>query len=73
MIDTHAHLDGCESPPEELLARARDAGVERVIAVGSEIESCRAALAIAEREAGVFAALGIHPHQAAFFSGETNG
>jgi TatD DNase family protein len=64
VIDTHAHLDGCEAPPEELLARAREAGVERVIAVGSGIDSCRAALAIADRESGVFAALGIHPHQA---------
>ena len=64
MIDTHAHLDGCESGPEELLARAREAGVDRVIAVGSGIDSCRASLAIAESERGVFAALGIHPHQA---------
>jgi Tat protein secretion system quality control protein TatD with DNase activity len=31
VIDTHAHLDGSETPPEELLARAREAGVERVI------------------------------------------
>ena len=64
MIDTHAHLDGCEEPPEVLLARAREAGVERVITVGSGIDSCGAALAIAEGERGVFAALGIHPHQA---------
>jgi TatD DNase family protein len=64
VIDTHAHLDGCEEPPEVLLARAREAGVERVITVGSGIDSCRAALAIAEAEPGVFAALGIHPHQA---------
>jgi TatD DNase family protein len=64
VIDTHAHLDGCEEAPEELLARALHAGVERVIAVGSGIDSCRATLAIAERENGVFAALGIHPHQA---------
>ena len=64
MIDTHAHLDGCDSPPAELLARARDAGGARVITGGSGIDSCRAALAIAEAEAGVYAALGIHPHQA---------
>ena len=64
MIDTHAHLDGCEEPPEVLLARAREAGIDRVITVGSGIDSCRASLAIAEREPGVFAALGIHPHQA---------
>ena len=64
MIDTHAHLDGCDEAPEELLSRARNAGVDRVIAVGSGIASCRRTLAIAERENGVFASLGIHPHQA---------
>jgi TatD DNase family protein len=64
VIDTHAHLDGCDEAPEVLLARAREAGVERVIGVGSGIDSCRATLEIAERESGVFAALGIHPHQA---------
>ena len=64
MIDTHAHLDGCEEPPEALLARARVAGVERVITIGSGIDSCRAALAIADCEPGVYAVLGIHPHQA---------
>jgi TatD DNase family protein len=64
VIDTHAHLDGGEEDPAEVLRRAREAGVTRVIAVGSGIESCRTALQIAEREGGVFAALGIHPHQA---------
>jgi TatD DNase family protein len=64
VIDTHAHLDGCDEPAEVLLARASDAGVDRVITVGSGIDSCRAALAIAAGERGVFAALGIHPHQA---------
>jgi TatD DNase family protein len=64
VIDTHAHLDGGEEDPAEVLGRAREAGVTRVIAVGSGIDSCRAALAVAERENGVFAALGIHPHQA---------
>jgi TatD DNase family protein len=68
VIDTHAHLDACEEPAVELLARARAAGVHRVIAIGSGILSCRAALAVAAREEGVVAALGIHPHQA----GETD-
>jgi TatD DNase family protein len=64
VIDTHAHLDALDEAVPEVLARARAAGVERVIAVGSGIESCRRSLAICEREEGVFAALGIHPHQA---------
>jgi TatD DNase family protein len=65
VIDTHAHLDACDEPPSELVARARAAGVSRVVAVGSGIESCRAALAFAEHDDGVYAAVGIHPHQAA--------
>ena len=64
MIDTHAHLDACAEPVDSVLARAREAGVDRVVAIGSGIDSCRATLEIAEREPGVYAALGIHPHQA---------
>jgi TatD DNase family protein len=64
VIDTHAHLDACADTAEELVARARDAGVDRIVSVGSGLESCRETLAIASRETGVWAALGIHPHQA---------
>jgi TatD DNase family protein len=65
LTDTHAHLDACAEPAEVLAARARAAGVGRIVSVGSGLESCRETLAIAAREEGVFAALGIHPHQAA--------
>jgi len=63
MIDTHAHLE----PPEaqEVLARARSAGVTRVVTVGTSLEGGREALALAAQNEGVFAALGIHPHNAA--------
>ena len=64
MTDTHAHLDACAEPAEELVARARAAGVDRIVAVGSGLDSCRETLAIANREHGVWAALGVHPHQA---------
>lgn len=64
MIDTHAHLDGCEEPAAFLVERARAVGVSRIVTVGTGIMSCRAALAIAEAEEGVSAALGIDPHQA---------
>ena len=64
MIDTHAHLDGGDEPVGDVLARARGAGVTRVVAVGSGLESCRETLAIADAEDGVLAALGYHPHQA---------
>ncbi len=64
MIDTHAHLDGCEEPAAFLVERARAVGVTRIVTVGTGIASCRAALEIAEQEEGVWAALGIDPHQA---------
>jgi TatD DNase family protein len=64
VIDSHAHLDACADPPGDVLARAHSAGVTRVIAIGSGVPSCRAALEVAEGDGGVHAALGIHPHQA---------
>jgi len=64
VIDTHAHLDACEESVPTLLGRARAAGVERVIAVGCGIESCRATLALVAERDGVTCALGIDPHQA---------
>ena len=64
MIDTHAHLDACGDEAEAVVARASAGGVDRIVSVGSGLDSCRATLALAERHAGVFAALGIHPHQA---------
>jgi len=65
VTDTHAHLDACAQPADELVARALEAGVDRIVSVGSGLESSRETLAIAGRHDGVFAALGIHPHQAA--------
>jgi TatD DNase family protein len=68
VIDTHAHLDALEDPAAALV-RARTVGVERVIAIGSGLESGRAVSRLAAREQGVFAAVGIHPHQSG--SGES--
>jgi TatD DNase family protein len=63
VIDTHAHLDALDDPGEAL-ARAREVGVTRVITIGTGVDSSRRVLELAEREDGVFCALGIHPHDA---------
>ena len=65
MTDAHAHLDACDEPPDTLVEHARDAGVTRIVTIGTGIESSRAALDVSDRHPGVYAALGIHPHQAA--------
>jgi TatD DNase family protein len=64
VIDTHAHLDACADRPSALIRRARSAGVDRIVTVGTGIDSCRAALELADLHEEVFAALGIDPHQA---------
>jgi TatD DNase family protein len=64
VIDTHAHLDAGADRPSTLVARARGAGVNRILTVGTTLAGCRTALSIAERDENVFAVLGIHPHEA---------
>jgi TatD DNase family protein len=63
MIDTHAHLDALEDPAGAV-ERAQRGGVDKIVTVGTSVASCRAALALCESEEGVFAALGLHPHEA---------
>jgi TatD DNase family protein len=65
VIDTHAHLDACAEPADVLVERAREAGVGRIVSVGTKESSWQKTLAVADRHDGVFAALGIHPHEAA--------
>jgi TatD DNase family protein len=69
LIDSHCHIDGHEFDGDrgEVLARAAAAGVGRVIAVGTgpSLERIARAPALAEREPAVFAAAGVHPHDAA--------
>jgi TatD DNase family protein len=62
VTDAHAHLDACDEPAA-IVGRAHEAGVTRIVTIGTGIESCRSALAIADAHEGVFAALGIDPHQ----------
>jgi TatD DNase family protein len=69
LIDSHGHVDGKEFDADraEVLARARAAGVERFVTVGTgeSLERIRRAVALAEAEPDVIAAVGVHPHDAA--------
>jgi TatD DNase family protein len=64
MIDTHAHLDALDDDSAAIVARAREAGVTRVLTVGTDVEGSRRALELADAEDGVYAVIGIHPHAA---------
>jgi TatD DNase family protein len=61
VIDSHTHLHLCEPPDTELVAAAEASGVVRMLTVGTDGASCRAALAAAESFPQVFAAIGRHP------------
>jgi TatD DNase family protein len=61
VIDTHAHLG---DDAAEVLERARAAGVTRVVDVATTVERARETLARVDRHAGLYACLGVHPHEA---------
>jgi TatD DNase family protein len=60
VIDTHAHLEMCDGEPEDVVAAAAAAGVTRILTIGRE-----QAAELAERIPGVWAIVGVHPHEAA--------
>src|SRR5213083_371493 len=67
LFDTHAHLHFPEfaGDLDAVLERARAAGVRRMVTIGTDVATSRAAVALAAREPDVWAAVGIHPHEAA--------
>ncbi len=67
MIDSHTHLDLCDGANAELVAAADAAGVTRMLTIGVDGESCRAALTAAEAFPQVYAAIGRHPNAAKGF------
>lgn len=68
LMDTHAHInfDSFDADREDMLARAKAAGVERIICIGMQPQGGREALALARRYPGqVYASVGCHPYDAA--------
>ena len=67
LIDTHAHLDypDFEADLEGVIARATEAGVTRIITIGTGLESSRRAVMLSERFPNVFAVVGVHPNNVA--------
>ena len=66
LIDTHAHLDmpDFEKDLNEVLERARHAGVTHIISVGIDLPSSLKALELAKRHDWIYATIGYHPHNA---------
>ncbi|HTZ18082.1 MAG TPA: TatD family hydrolase [Dissulfurispiraceae bacterium] len=75
MIDTHCHLEmeQFNEDRDAVIARARAAGVEILITIGSDIEGCEGAVELSRKLDFVYAAVGVHPHDAKDFSDEVAG
>jgi TatD DNase family protein len=66
IFDSHCHLDDGSFKPDldAVIARARDAGVVRMMVAGINLQSAQQAIALAETIPGVVASVGVHPHDA---------
>lgn len=68
MIDSHCHIntERFDSDRDDVLKRARDAGVEGLIVIGAagDLELCRSAIAMAQDHPDIWATVGVHPHNA---------
>jgi TatD DNase family protein len=73
VIDSHTHIDRGPAPVGELVAEARAAGVNRILTIGMDSASCRAALRAAEAHPEVFAAIGRHPNEATGYDDAVTG
>src|SRR5437870_6093339 len=63
LVETHAHLDYPDFAPDfdDVLRRANEAGVTRILTIGTSIASSQRAIELAERYSNVFAVIGVHP------------
>src|SRR4030042_5399959 len=70
LIDTHCHLemDEFDTDREEVIKRAKDAGIEAIITIGSDLEGSKGAVELSERLDFIYATIGFHPHDAKDFS-----
>lgn len=72
LIDSHAHILSLEDP-EGAVKRAAEAGVGKIISIGTGIESSRNTVQFAKSYNGIYAAVGIHPHTASSYTEELMG
>jgi TatD DNase family protein len=65
LIDTHTHLDDAryDGDRDAMIDRAQQAGVERLVTIGCDLATSRAAVALADQHQFVYASIGVHPHE----------
>ncbi len=73
LIDSHAHLEMKEFNPdrEDVIERARQAGVSYIVTVGTNLALSRKALSLAQQHENIYATVGVHPHDVAMADNKT--
>lgn len=73
LIDSHSHIyyPDYNEDFDAMLSRAEDAGVKSMLVVGTDLESSRQAVLLSEKYRQLYAAVGVHPHDAATVTEET--
>ncbi|HMB47905.1 MAG TPA: TatD family hydrolase, partial [Afifellaceae bacterium] len=66
LVDSHCHLDfpDFEAELDDIVARATDAGIERMVTICTRVKQFDLVLSVAERFDPVFCSVGTHPHNA---------
>jgi len=75
LFDTHAHLDDdkFDKDRDEVIIRCKQEGVDLILNAGSSVETSVKSIALAEKYELIYAAVGVHPHDAAHMDEETAG
>lgn len=75
LVDTHCHLnfEAFDGDRDQVIQRAQEAGVRAILNPGVDLDSSRAAVALTDRYAGVYAAVGVHPNSATSWDATTLG
>lgn len=73
MIDSHAHVEMCDGEADEIVARAIEAGVDRILTIAINGDVFERTLAIADAHEEVYAAVGWHPNEATGYGDEQAG